>query len=146
MKILHLSNVLGELNGGGVHEVVSNLYRCQKEQDHEPHIWYPGESRDADSIRLDENIRHLDTVGPQKYGLPRDLFRSSRADFDIIHQHGIWKPMSIYAKSLSRKSHVRRVVQPHGYLEPFRLNISKNMKRLAFSLYERENIRNSQVL
>ena len=30
MKVLHLSNVIGEKIGGGVHEVVANLYKYQK--------------------------------------------------------------------------------------------------------------------
>ena len=42
MKILHLTNIVGEHKGGGLHEVVSNLYRCQKLNFHEPHVWYPG--------------------------------------------------------------------------------------------------------
>ena len=68
MKILHLSNVIGECKGGGVHEVVSNLYRYQKIEQHEPHIWYPGSDKDADSIRLDSNIKGLPTIGSSKFG------------------------------------------------------------------------------
>ena len=30
MKVLHLANVIGDNKGGGVNEVVSNLYKNQK--------------------------------------------------------------------------------------------------------------------
>ena len=75
MKILHLSNVISEKSGGGVHEVVKNLYKYQKELGHEPHIWHPGTNDDSDSIKLDENIRALKTFGNKKYGIIKDLFK-----------------------------------------------------------------------
>ena len=30
LEILHLSNVIGDKKGGGIHEVVSNFYKYQK--------------------------------------------------------------------------------------------------------------------
>jgi glycosyltransferase involved in cell wall biosynthesis len=149
MKILHLSNVIGESKGGGVHEVVSNLYKYQKALHHEPHIWYPGDEKDADSIRLDENIRNLETYGNLKHGFVKELFRSIPPDinkFDIIHQHGIWKPISLYTKRIRRKTKIKGVIQPHGYLEPFRLNISKYKKRIVFNLFEKSNLNDANAI
>ena len=74
LKILHLANIIGEGKGGGIHEVVSNFYRYQKALKNEPSIWYPGVDGDADSIRLDGNIRGLSTFGDLKFGLLRELF------------------------------------------------------------------------
>jgi glycosyltransferase involved in cell wall biosynthesis len=149
MKILHLSNVIGESKGGGVHEVVSNLYKYQKSLNHHPHIWYPGDKKDGDSIRLDENIKNLETFGNSNYGVVKDLFRSlpdEINEFDIIHQHGIWKPISLYSKKIRRKLKIKSVIQPHGYLEPFRLNISKYKKRIAYNLFERSNLNDTNAL
>jgi len=149
MKILHLSNVIGEYRGGGVHEVVSNFYRYQKHEHHEPHIWYPGQDTEADSIRLDNNIKGLDTIGPPGLGIVKDLFRpvsKDISDFNILHQHGIWMPVSLYAKKLKRQLKIKSVVQPHGYLEPFRMEISKYKKKIALSLYERSNISSSSCI
>ena len=149
LKILHLSNVIGEKKGGGVHEVVSNLYRYQKELKHEPSIWYPGSDADADSIRLDGNIRGLPTLGGLKPGLLRELFAPISTEiesFDIIHQHGIWTPLSLYAMKIKRNSKLKSVIQPHGFLEPYRLNISKYKKKAAYYLFERSNLLNSSAL
>ena len=149
MNILHLSNVIGEFKGGGVHEVVSNLYKYQKSLNHTPHIWYPGFKDDANSIRLDRNIKNLETYGNLNYGLVKDLFKSVPAEiskFDIIHQHGIWKPISIYSRKIRNKSNIKSVIQPHGYLEPFRLNISKYKKRIAFNLFEKTNLNETNAL
>jgi glycosyltransferase involved in cell wall biosynthesis len=149
MNILHLSNVIGESKGGGVHEVVSNLYKYQKSLNHHPHIWYPGDKKDGDSIRLDENIKNLETFGNSNYGVVKDLFRSlpdEINEFDIIHQHGIWKPISLYSKKIRRKLKIKSVIQPHGYLEPFRLNISKYKKRIVYNLFERSNLNDTNAL
>jgi|TARA_B110000977_G_C11055311_1_gene483841 glycosyltransferase involved in cell wall biosynthesis len=148
LKILHLANVIGEKKGGGIHEVVSNFYRYQKELNHEPNIWYPGIDKDADSFRLDDNIRGLSTFGDLKFGLIRDLFKPIKkiSAFDIIHQHGIWTPMSLYAQKIKRNSNLKSIIQPHGLLEPFSMNISKYKKKTAYHLFERCNLLNSSAL
>lgn len=149
MKILHLANVIGEHKGGGVHEVVSNFYKNQKLLNHEPHIWYPGSHDDANSIRLDNNIKALSTFGATKYGFIKQLFQKVSREietFDIIHQHGIWMPISIFNKKLRKNSKLKSVIQPHGYLEPFRLNISRFKKKIAFNLFEKSNLEGASVL
>jgi glycosyltransferase involved in cell wall biosynthesis len=149
MKILHLSNIIGERKGGGVHEVVSNFYKYQKKEGHEPHIWYPGLDKDADSIRLDGNIKGLSTIGNSKFGLVSEIFKpipKNINNFDIIHQHGIWMPISLLSKKIKKKSKVKFVIQPHGYLEPFRMEISKYKKKAIFNIYEKSNLLNSACI
>lgn len=149
MKILHLSNVIGEKNGGGVHEVVANLYKYQKSLGHEPHIWYPGSVEDSNSIRLDNNIKGLETFGNSKYGLIKSLIKpldKSIDSFDIIHQHGVWMPMSLLSLRIKNSKNIPFIIQPHGYLEPFRLNQKRFKKKIAFSLYENRNVKSSKVI
>lgn len=149
MKILHLANVIGEHKGGGVHEVVVNLYKNQKALGHEPHIWYPGALNDSDSIRLDDNVKALDTYGDSKYGIVKDLLKpidSSLESFDIIHQHGVWMPMSLLNLRIKNNINIPSLVQPHGYLEPFRLNLKKYKKKFGFLLFEKRNILKSDVI
>ena len=149
MKILHLANVIGKYKGGGVHEVVSNYYKYQKLLKQEPHIWYPGDYDDANSIRLDNNIKALSTFGNSKYGLVQDLFKKlpkKIKTFDIIHQHGIWMPISLYHKKIRNNTIIKSIIQPHGYLEPFRLNISKYKKKIALSLFEKSNLEGANIL
>ena len=149
MKILHLSNVICEKSGGGVHEVVKNLYKYQKELGHEPHIWYPGTKDDSDSIKLDDNIRALNTYGNKKYGIIKDLFKplhKSIKYFDIIHQHGVWMPISLFNLRIKSSLGIPSIVQPHGFLEPYRLNQKKIKKKIVFDLYENKNIKTSDLL
>lgn len=132
-----------------MHEVVVNLYKNQKALGHEPHIWYPGAKEDADSIRLDDNVLALDTYGDSKYGMVKDLFEplnSSLDSFDVIHQHGVWMPMSLLSLRIKNNFDVPSVVQPHGYLEPFRLSQKKSKKKLGYLLYEKRNILKSDVI
>lgn len=148
-KILHLTSAMGVKKGGGIHEVVSNYYKYQKQLKHKASIWYPGDASDADSIRLDNNIRALGTYGSGQFGILKDLFQpvpSEVSNFDIIHQHGIWTTLSLYAKKIRRKTKLKMVVQPHGFLEPYRLNISKYKKKLAYNLFERSNLLSSSAL
>tara|TARA_B110000238_G_C16112281_1_gene433227 strand:+ start:907 stop:2058 length:1152 start_codon:yes stop_codon:yes gene_type:complete len=149
MKILHLSNVIGEKSGGGIHEVVSNLYKYQKKYNFEPHVWYPGKIEDADSFRSDNNVKCLDTFGNIKFGLVKDIFKPISDDFfefDILHQHGIWMPVSLLSKKLKKQTNIKKVLQPHGFLMPYSRNLSKIKKDFIFSIYERSNIESSDVL
>ncbi|MDB9846674.1 glycosyltransferase [Flavobacteriaceae bacterium] len=149
MRVLHLSNVIGEKKGGGIHEVVSNLYRYQKKYKLEPHVWFPGNIEDADSFRLDNNIKCLDTYGDVKFGFVKDLFKpiSEEVDkFDILHQHGLWMPVSMLSKKMKKKTNIKKVVQTHGFLMPYSRNLSKLKKDLIFSIYERSNIESSDML
>ncbi len=149
MNILHLSNVIGEKKGGGVHEVVSNLYKYQKLLQHEPHIWYPGLQKDSDSIALDDNIKALKTFGNNKYKIIQDIFTSlpnEVQNYDIIHQHGIWTSISLYSQKIRRQLNIKSVIQPHGYLDPYRMEISKYKKKLMYLFFEKNNIIHSDVI
>ncbi|MDB9996342.1 glycosyltransferase [Gammaproteobacteria bacterium] len=149
IKVLHLSNIIGEKKGGGIHEVVANFYKYQKQLQHEPSIWYPGDEADADKIRIDGNIRALTAFGSGQLGVLKGLVDSVPSAvhrFDIIHQHGIWTPLSLYAQKIRRASKLKMVIQPHGFLEPYRLNISKYRKKLAFHLFEKSNLLNASAL
>ena len=54
-------------------------------------------------------------------------------------------PISLYSK-ISKRNGLKAVVQPHGFLEPYRLNISKYKKKLAYMLFEKSNLSNCASL
>lgn len=66
-------------------------------------------------------------------------------DPDIIHLHGLWTEASVNAV-LSGRSGVRRVVSPHGMLDPWALRNSGWKKRIARTLLENRNLRNAALL
>jgi glycosyltransferase involved in cell wall biosynthesis len=149
MKILHLSNIIGEKKGGGVHEVVTNIFKYQKIHRHDPHIWYPGSIEEAKSIGLGKNVQALSTYGPSKYGLIKAILKPIQPEiiqYDIIHQHGIWKPISIYSRKIRNQTGIKAVIQPHGYLAPLALNQSRHIKKFAYQLYEKNNLTAADAL
>lgn len=148
-NILHLTNTYGAERGGGVHEVVSNFYKYQKQNGLNPTIWYPEETDLQNVLDKNHSIKSLPTYNFYNYSVLKGIFGETTkeaSEFDIIHQHGIWTTMSLFSKRLSKKNRIKLVIQPHGFLEPYRLNISKYKKKLAFYLYEKSNLTNCSAL
>lgn len=59
---------------------------------------------------------------------------------DIVHVHGLWQDPSWVAIKRTRHEGKPYLMQPHGFLEPERLKISKWKKRIVGSLIERPNL------
>jgi glycosyltransferase involved in cell wall biosynthesis len=147
MKVLHLANVGGETIGGGVHEVSYNLFQNQKLLGVEPSLWFPGTRLEKECYRSDPQIKVLDTYFSRNYGIITELIKRNEVfNFDIIHQHGIWMPISILTNRYRKDSHVPTIIQPHGYLEPYSLTKSKYKKHIVSLLYEKRNLLDSSVL
>ena len=60
-NILHLTNTYGAERGGGVHEVVSNFYKYQKQNGLNPTIWYPEETDLQNVLDKNHSIKSLPT-------------------------------------------------------------------------------------
>lgn len=61
----------------------------------------------------------------------------------IIHCHGLYHFSSFYFSKLNRKFS-KTIYSPHGMLEPFILKKSKFIKKVAYYLFEKENIKNTK--
>ena len=59
---------------------------------------------------------------------------------DVVHVHGLWQDPSWVAIKRTRHEGKPYLMQPHGFLEPERLKISKWKKRIVGSLIERPNL------
>jgi glycosyltransferase involved in cell wall biosynthesis len=68
------------------------------------------------------------------------------AEFDVLHQHGIWTAMSRVVTRWRRAHGRPTVVAPHGSLEAVALTYSPWKKRLALLWYERENLARASCL
>lgn len=147
MNILHLSNVYDQKSGGGVHEVVSNLFLNQKEDHLEPHIWFFEGNRGISRDIL--NIRPFKFLGNRRFGLIKDIFYNKSKDFynfDIIHQHGIWLTNSLLTIQLRKIFSTPTIIQPHGYLEPYSLTMSRKKKQIVWKLFEKRNLSDADLL
>ena len=149
MKILHLSNVFGQNIGGGIHEVVKNFFIFQKKFNHEPHIWYPGTKSADDLINHEKYIKNFDFIYNNRFGVFKEIFNDISDEitsFQILHQHGIWTPLSLYSLKIKKKSNIKSILQPHGFLMPHSYAISNFKKKIAFNFFEKLNFRLSDVL
>jgi poly(glycerol-phosphate) alpha-glucosyltransferase len=98
----------------------------------------------ADSSELAGELRQdgidvvpLATAGPSFAEWPRDAARAlGDARPDIIHLHGLWRPVGAGLLRLRAHAGVPYVLSPHGMLEPWALRRSAWKKRLAALVYE----------
>jgi len=82
-------------------------------------------------------------------GLPfhRELKRYIEAQRPaLIHNHGLWAPVSHWATALGRQYRIPVVTQPHGMLEPWALNHKALKKRVALSLFQRRDLESAAVI
>ena len=54
-------------------------------------------------------------------------------------------PISLYHKKIRNNTIIKSIIQPHGYLEPFRLNISK-YKKNSIESFEKSNLEGANIL
>ena len=151
MKILHLSNVAGRL-GGGISEVVHALLYWQHKLGYSSTLWFLSKLSQveeiADDNKIDQNrlfaIRLLFgfrfLVSPSSF-LKLNKFQK---EVDLIHQHGIFLPISLLTLSVNKKKKV--IISPHGLLEPEKLKYSSFKKSVALRLFENKNLKSCDCL
>ena len=67
-------------------------------------------------------------------------------DFDIVHIYGVWKPflLKVFFKAKSLKKKI--IISPIGALEPWSLNQKKIKKKIAWHLYQRYIMNNTDII
>jgi glycosyltransferase involved in cell wall biosynthesis len=71
---------------------------------------------------------------------PRLTAALLEADYDILHQHGLWLYPSIAVSRRRRRTGRPVVISTHGMLEPWALANAKARKQVAGWLFERANL------
>lgn len=144
-KILHLSTVAGS-KGGGVSEVVNSLIRLQVSAKINVFLWFVGTKNEINQVfeRTKIDLTKV-LVMPWYIGVSViKFFFKSKNNFDIIHQHGIFVPLSILTIFFRRWSKI--IINPHGYLEPDKLKVSKIKKKIVLYLYENYNLKKANCI
>lgn len=145
-KILHLSNVAGRL-GGGISEVVHAFMKFQQGEHVKPSLCFLGKKSDEREIAIDNNIDSnlIKSLNIKAFINPMFLFSQKKyiKRYDLIHQHGLFLPISLLSKSTDNKTKV--IISPHGFLEPEKMIVSHFKKHLALSLFEKKNISNANA-
>ena len=131
MKVLNFANVAGKNRGGGVHEVVYSFFRVQNTINIDAHLWFPGFISEEEELQselpsTDKNkVKALPTFLNPNFGWLKDraVLKKELSNFDVIHQHGAWLPISILCSFAKKNTGAPFLLQPHGYFEPYRLGL-----------------------
>ncbi|MDN3643794.1 glycosyltransferase [Lutimonas halocynthiae] len=151
MKVLNLSNVAG-VTSGGIGDVAQAMTRHQNKLNVESNLWFPGgddkktEVHKLTGVPLNQ-IEAIKTIGPHHLGIAPSLIKKRHfaiENFDIIHQHGAFLPISLFTKSLSKK--IKILISPHGLFEPERLEMQSRKKAIARFVFENSNFKKSACL
>jgi glycosyltransferase involved in cell wall biosynthesis len=70
----------------------------------------------------------------------------NEGDVDLIHIHGCWTPVLIFAKLLARINRIPYFISPHGCLERWALNHKWFKKKIAYFLYQKNILTNSSMI
>jgi glycosyltransferase involved in cell wall biosynthesis len=99
----------------------------------------------GDGVEI-EGAESLPLLGNDSAGWRRLEKRQGDEPFQIIHQHGIWAPMTYRLGRFAVRRGVPLVISPHGMLEPWALRHHVFRKRLAWVLYQYRNLKAAAVL
>ena len=69
-----------------------------------------------------------------------------RDSIGALHIHGVWEWYLHQVSILARKSRIPYVFSPHGMLEPWAMSHRRWKKRLAWWLYQRNDLKHSAML
>jgi glycosyltransferase involved in cell wall biosynthesis len=65
---------------------------------------------------------------------------ASKKKIDLIHNHGLWMFQNLYARQVAVSNNLPLIISPRGMLESWSMKRSRLKKRLAWTLYERQNL------
>lgn len=146
-NLMHLSNTAGRF-GGGISEVVHSLINQQKMVIKNISLWFHGNYKDQKYVFSNLSIRkenmHFVPILLGFFTLNKLIKFISIKNPKIIHQHGVFMPLSILSIILSIYSKI--IINPHGLLEPEKFNRSKIKKKIVLFLYEKFNLKRSHCL
>ena len=63
----------------------------------------------------------------------------------MVHDHGLWMWPNKYARCAANEAGKPLVISPRGMVEDWSLGRSKMRKRVAWMLFERENLRSAKL-
>ncbi len=73
-------------------------------------------------------------------------FKEIVKKFDIVHIYGLWKPFTIKLFSEAKRSKKTIIISPLGALEPWALSQKKIKKKIAWHLYQKKIMLDSDYI
>jgi poly(glycerol-phosphate) alpha-glucosyltransferase len=139
LNVLHLTSWLS-VAGGGIPPVIRALQREQLAQGWDARV---AGLADSPASAGDGDITGR-IVGPAAFGYSPELraaLATRVSEVSVLHVHGLWMYPGVLGRHLSRRFGAKRIVSPHGMLEPWALQNSRWEKRLAGWVFENRNLR-----
>jgi glycosyltransferase involved in cell wall biosynthesis len=153
IKILHNVATIGTTSLG-LGQISVSLAEAQNSLKYDVNIWcldnddnitWASATHDFPRNR----ITGFKLLGPSKFWYSPAIKKAgsqAQESFDIVHQHGMWTGVSAATLKFSREKKVPAVVAPHGSLNEWALNLSRWKKKIALTMYERENLVSASCL
>ena len=148
-RIVHFTSSLSR-KGGGIPPVIWSLAQNTQTLGNESIV----AGLKDEFFETDGQSRTIQVIagkvrGPRALGYSselKNLMNRQIRSTDVLHAHGLWMYPGSLAFQLSQKSGCKRVVSPHGMLEPWALQNSRWKKRAAGWWFERRNLRTADCL
>ena len=150
MKILHVIDAIN-IRQGGPSVSVPRLAEAQVKLGHRVIIAcrdyaYLGPMVKAEGVEVRSVPSSRWKKGQGGWGCAfRRLVEQEAEKADVVHNHGIWLAANYYARRAAVKAGKPLVIAPRGMLEDWSLGRSKMRKRVAWMLFERENLRSAKL-
>ena len=77
--------------------------------------------------------------------LEKALWKLATTELNIIHNYGMWMFPNVYARKSAIGNHIPLIISPEGMLEPWSLKRAIFKKKLAWFLYERQNLNSANL-
>lgn len=154
MNIHIISPILSRF-GGGVFTVVKELYGSKSllaKRNINFFLWgYKDDfcEEDCKSIPSIKNFVSLKGLPLNKIYYSselRDKLPKKILYNDIIHLHSLWQYPSILLNKLNKDRKFKKVISPHGMLDPWALNNNKIQKAISLYLYEKKNLNTADCI
>jgi len=146
MRILHVGQSLDPAHGGPSVSAPSQACAQAARGDSSAYLYYrfptlaknatpphlaslPGaHAVDFIQLPLADNFEQLTARGAKRWLL------DNINNYDIVHLHGMWRPLLAAAAAAATRNHVPYLLQPHGMLDVWSMRQKGLKKRLAWKL------------
>lgn len=153
MRVLHITACIGTASYG-LGPIAVHLVREHCQADHDAEVWCTDDEDEIGSVAQSTGlsiaaIRRFGARGPACRGFSpsmRRAVRRSEGFCHVVHQHGIWTAASLVTRRLRDLRGARVIVAPHGALGQWAIGRSAWKKRVALTLYERDNLEGAACL
>lgn len=146
MKVLQSMNHLSR-SGGGLYQSVSSLSNFLADKIDITVIGWRDQYFFEDKIIWEDlDVVDVKAFFPNIIGYSPQYTKTQRADYDLVHVHGIWRWPSVAVVRWKKTTGKPYMVSPRGMLSSHALQISGLKKKIALKLFVRKYLERADML